>query len=151
MVLVKFRYIIGTEEPVSITSTPSAASRERNPRRKPMIHQKQEKWLITLCSIPSLTVGEPRRWLQVSPGELMGGKMNASRAALLVSATMSQDFLKPRPLQEIRCLFSCHHSSGRTAHLSRHSCLHRKSLQVAHVLLCLSFPFLSRHTHTISP
>lgn len=31
----------------------------------------------------------------------MGGEMNTSRAALLVSATMSQDFLKPRSLQEI--------------------------------------------------
>lgn len=63
LALVKFRYIIGTEEPDTIMPDPSAASRERNPGRKSVIHQKQEKRFITLCSIPSLTVEGPRQCL----------------------------------------------------------------------------------------
>lgn len=69
--------------------------------------------------------------------------MNPSKAALLVPAAISQDFLKPIPLQEIRSVFNCHHSSGETAHVSRHPSPQEKSLWVAHVLLCLSFPSLS--------
>lgn len=72
--------------------------------------------------------------------------MNPSKAALLVPAAIFQDFLKPIPLQEIRSVFNCHHSSGETAHVSRQPSLQKKSLRVAHVLLCLSFPSLSGAT-----
>lgn len=72
--------------------------------------------------------------------------MNPSKAALLVPAAIFQDFLKPIPLQEISSVFNCHHSSGETVHVSRQPCLQEKSLRVAHVLLCLSFPSLSGAT-----